>query len=76
MFVLFKSALSSRQLFINPSFVRCVVDGDQMGQVKICFDDQNSVTVLGTTDGSSRRIDGPVGVDDCAPRVVVFDGGV
>jgi hypothetical protein len=49
MFVLFKSALSSRQLFINPSFVRCVVDGDQIGQVKICFDDQNSVTVLGTT---------------------------
>jgi hypothetical protein len=44
MFVLFKSALTSRPLFVNPSLVRIVVDGDQMGQVKICFDDQHSVT--------------------------------
>jgi hypothetical protein len=47
MFVLFKSALTSRPLFVNPSLVRTVVDGDQMGQVKICLDDQHSVTVQG-----------------------------
>jgi len=48
MFVAFKSALTSRPLFVNPSLVRAVVDGDQMGQCKICFDDQHSVTVQGT----------------------------
>ena len=36
MFILFKSALTSRPLFVNPSLVRTVVEGDQMGQVKIC----------------------------------------
>jgi hypothetical protein len=49
MLVPFNSALTSRQLFVNPALVRSVVDGVQMGQVKICFDDQHSVTVLGTT---------------------------
>jgi hypothetical protein len=37
MFVLSKSALTSRLLFVNPSLVRIVVDGDQMGQGKISF---------------------------------------
>jgi len=49
MLVPFNSALTSRQLFVNPALVRSVVDGVLMGQVKICFDDQHSVTVLGTT---------------------------
>ena len=49
MLVLFKSALASRLLFVNPALVRTVVDGDQMGQVKICFDDQYSVTIQCTT---------------------------
>jgi hypothetical protein len=39
MSVLFKSALTSRLLFVNPALVRTVADGDQMGQIKICFDD-------------------------------------
>ena len=34
MFVLFKSALSSRPLFVNPSLVRVVVDGDQMAKAR------------------------------------------
>jgi hypothetical protein len=49
MFVHFKSGLTSRLLFVNPALVRSVVDEGQMGHVKICFDDQHSVTVLGTT---------------------------
>jgi len=58
MFVLFKSALSSRPLFVNPSLVRVVVDGDQMGQGKICFDDQHSVTVQGTATEIAERLTG------------------
>jgi len=34
-----KSGLTSRVLLDNPAFVRSVVDGVQMGQVKICFDE-------------------------------------
>jgi len=58
MFVLFKSALTSRPLFINPSLVRAVVDGDQMGQCKICFDDQHSVTVQGTAMEVAQKLTG------------------
>jgi hypothetical protein len=42
MFVLFKSALTSRPLFVNPSLVRTVVDGDQMGQGKISWREPDS----------------------------------
>jgi hypothetical protein len=56
MFALFKSALTSRVLFVNPSLVRSVVDGDQMGQVKICFDDQHSVTVQGTATEVAEKL--------------------
>jgi len=68
MFVLFKSALTSRPLFVNPSLVRAVVDGDQMGQGKICFDDQQS---YGSRygDGNSTKIDGRIGADHAAPRI-------
>ena len=58
MFVLFKSALTSRTLFVNPSLVRAVVDGHQMGQVNICFDDQHSVTVHGTTTEVAQKLTG------------------
>jgi hypothetical protein len=58
MFVLFKSALTSRLLFVNPSLVRTVVDGDQMGQVKINFDDQHSVTVQGTATEVAHKLAG------------------
>ena len=58
MFVLFKSALTSRLLFVNPSLVRTVVEGDQMGQVKICFDDQHSVTVQGTATEVPQKLAG------------------
>jgi len=58
MLVLFKSAVSSRPLFINPSLVRSVVEGDQMGQAKICFDDQHSVTVLGTAPEVAEKLAG------------------
>lgn len=58
MFVLFKSALTSRPLFVNPSLVRAVVDGDQMGQGKICFDDQHSVTVRGTAMEVAQKLTG------------------
>jgi hypothetical protein len=58
MFVLFKSALTSRLLFVNPSLVRTVVDGDQMGQVKICFDDQHSVTVQGAATEVAQKLTG------------------
>jgi len=58
MFVLFKSALTSRPLFVNPSLVRAVVDGDQMGQGKICFDDQHSVTVQGTATEIAQKLTG------------------
>ena len=58
MFVLFKSALTSRLLFVNPSFVRIVVDGDQVGQVKICFDDQHSVTVQGAAMEVAQKLMG------------------
>ena len=58
MFVLFKSALTSRLLFVNPSLVRTVVDGDQAGQVKICFDDQHSVTVQGAAPEVAQKLTG------------------
>jgi hypothetical protein len=58
MFVLFKSALSSRLLLVNPLLVPTVVDGDQMGQVMICFDDQHSITVLGTTAEVAEKLAG------------------
>ena len=58
MFVLFKSALTSRLLFVNPSFVRIVVEGDQTGQVKICFDDQHSVTVQGAAPEVAQKLTG------------------
>jgi hypothetical protein len=58
MLVPFSSALTSRQLFVNPALVRSVVDGVQMGQVKICFDDQHSVTVLGTTMEVAEKLAG------------------
>jgi hypothetical protein len=58
MFVLFKSALTSRLLFVNPSLVRAVVDGDQMGQCKICFDDQHSITVQGTAMEVAQKLTG------------------
>jgi len=61
MLVLFKSALSSRQLFVYPALVRSVVDGDQFGQVKICFDDQHSLTVLGTTTEVAEKLTGVSG---------------
>ena len=70
MFVLFKSALTSRPLFVNPSLVRIVVDGDQMAQVKICFDDQHSVTVQGTATQNCTKIDGRIGADRAVPRIV------
>ena len=68
MFVLSKSALTSRPLLVNPSLVRAVVDGDQMGQGKICFDDQQS---YGSRygDGNSTKIDGRIGADHAAPRI-------
>ena len=56
MFVPFKSALTSRLLFVNPSLVRTVVEGDQMGQVKICFDDQHSVTVQGVATEVAQKL--------------------
>ena len=67
-FVLFESALTSRPLFVNPSLVRAVVDGDQMGQGKICFDDQQS---YGSRygDENSTKIDGRIGADHAAPRI-------
>ena len=58
MFVLFKSALTSRPLFVNPSLVRAVVDGDQMGQVRICFDDQHSITVQGAAMEVAQKLTG------------------
>ena len=58
MFVPFKSALTSRLLFVNPSFVRIVVEGDQTGQVKICFDDQHSVTVQGAATEVAQELMG------------------
>ena len=63
MFVLFKSALSSRPLFVNPLLVRTVVDGDQMGQVMICFDDQHTRYSSRYDGGSGREVGGHVGVD-------------
>jgi hypothetical protein len=58
MFVLFKSALTSRLLFVNPSFVRTVVEGDQMGQVNICFDDQHTVIVQGAATEVVQKLTG------------------
>ena len=58
MFVLFKSALTSRLLFVNPSLARIVADGDQVGQVKICFDDQHSVTVQGAAKEVVQKLTG------------------
>jgi hypothetical protein len=58
MFVLFKSALTSGPLFVNPSLVRAVVDADQMGQGKICFDDQPSVTVQGAATEVAQKLTG------------------
>lgn len=66
MFVLFKSALTSRPLFVNPSLVRAVVDGDQMGQGKTCFDDQHKRYSSGYGDGNSTKIDGRIGADRAA----------
>jgi hypothetical protein len=43
---------------VNPALVRSVVDGVQMGEVKICFDDQHSVIVLGTTDEVAEKLAG------------------
>ena len=63
MFVLFKSALSSRPLYVNPLLVRTVVDGDQMGQVKICVDDQHTRHSSRYGGGSGREVGGHVGVD-------------
>ena len=58
MLVSFKSALTSRLAFVNPALVRSVVDGDQLGQVKISFDDQHSLTVLGTPAGVAEKLAG------------------
>ena len=58
MFLLFKSALTSRPLFVNPSLVRAVVDGHQGGQVNICFDCEHSVTVQGTTTEVAQKLTG------------------
>jgi hypothetical protein len=58
MLVHFKSGLTSRVLLVNPALVRSVVDGVQMGEVKICFDDQHSVIVLGTTDEVAEKLAG------------------
>jgi hypothetical protein len=56
MFVVFKSALTSRPLFVNPLLVRAVMDRDQTGQVKICFDDQHSVTVQGAPPEVAQKL--------------------
>ena len=58
MFVPFKSALTSRLLFVKPLLIRTVVDGDQTGQVKICFDDQHSVTVQGAAMEVAQKLTG------------------
>jgi hypothetical protein len=70
MLVPFKSGLTSRPPLVNPALVRSVVDGAQMGQVKICFDDQHSVTVLGTTDEVAVKLAGasePIAPEQSAP---------
>ena len=58
MLVSFKAGLTSRLLFVNPALVRCVVDAEKMGQVRICFDEQHSVTVLGTTTEVAENLAG------------------
>ena len=70
MFVLFKSALTCRLLFVKPLLFRIVVEGDETGQVKICFDDQHSVTVQGAAGGSSTKINGRIGTDRAGSRIV------
>ena len=55
-FVLFKSALISRPPFGKPGLVLAVVDGHQMGQGKICFDDQHSDTVQGAATGVAQKL--------------------
>jgi len=37
---------------------RIVVEGDQTGQVKICFDDQHSVTVQGAAAEVAQKLMG------------------
>jgi hypothetical protein len=56
MLVDFRSGLTSRLLFVNSALVRSVVDEGQMGRVKICFDEQHSVTVLGTTTEVAEKL--------------------
>jgi hypothetical protein len=40
---------------------RIVVEGDQTGQVKICFDDQHSVTVQGAAAEVAQKLMGASG---------------
>jgi hypothetical protein len=57
MLVPFDSALTSRQLFVNPALVRSVVDGVQMGQVKHssrCDGGSSSFSSAGLTPGADN----------------------
>jgi len=68
MLVLFKSALASRLLFVNPALVRTVVDGDQMGpsQDLLRWPIQRYNSMHG--DGSSTGVSQRAGADRGAPK--------
>src|SRR6516165_7184368 len=68
MFVPFKSALTSRLLFVNSSLVRTVVDGpDGPGQDLLRLPTQRYSSRCGN--GSSTKIDGRIGADRAGPRI-------